>query len=406
MKRAFTFLPLALLLSVSSALYADTTNKATNAQEFMGTLFSGQEQFSNLYRTEELLPSKKVEKSTQPIAWPVGVKAELPTSFLFDGKERATEALLKETDTAALLVIKDGKIRIEQYRETGAIERHWLSMSVAKSVVSALMGIALQEGHIKSLEDTADQYVPALKGSAYENVRIKDILQMSSGARWLEEYGNPDSEIARLGSAMVTGSSLVEFAAGVQPELKPGTFNRYNSADTQVLGLILEAATGQSMADYTKAKLWEPLGAEYDAYWNTDNDGNAMAFVGFNAVARDYARIGETFRLNGQFNGKQIVPAEWVKASVTPDAPHLMPGKRANSDSSMGYGYQWWIPEGDQGDYSAIGILNQFVYVSPKDNTVIVKLSASRNYASKGSEESWREEETIALFRAIAKSLN
>src|SRR5690606_6077473 len=249
-------------------------------------------------------------------------------------------------------------------------------------------------------------YVPALKGSGYENVSIKNILQMSSGARWLEEYGNPDSEIARLGRAMATGSSLVEFVAKIQNELEPGTFNRYSSADTQVLGLILEAATGQSMADYTQAKLWKPLGANHDAYWNTDNDGNAMAFAGFNATARDYARIGEAFRLNGKFNGKQVIPADWVQASITPDAPHLMPGTRDNSDASMGYGYQWWIPEGDEQDYCAIGIRNQFMCISPKHDTVIVKLSASRNYASAGDETSWREYETIGLLREIAGDLD
>jgi CubicO group peptidase (beta-lactamase class C family) len=406
MKLNLKLLPLALLFSFATVLHADTLNKATNAKEFMGTLFSGAEQYSNFYRTEELLPSQKVAKSSQPVAWPEGKAVTLPQHYTYNGKQLPTQALLEETDTAALLVIKDGKIRYENYRLTGSRDRHWMSMSVAKSVVSALMGIAVAEGKIKSIEDTAVTYVPALKGSAYENVRIKDILQMSSGARWLEEYGNPDSEIARLGQAMVSGSSLVEFVSKIQNELKPGTFNRYNSADTQVLGLVLEAATGKSMAAYTQEKLWGPLGATHDAYWNTDNDGNAMAFSGFNATARDYARVGELFRLKGQFNGKQIVPASWVKASVTPDAPHLMPGKRDNSDASMGYGYQWWIPEGEQQDFSAIGILNQFVYVSPKHDTVIVKLSASRNYASAGDESSWRENETIELFRQIAQSID
>ena len=406
MKLRTKLLPLALLLSVTTAVHAETLNKATNAQEFLGTLFSGEEQYSNFYRTEELLPSQKVARSSQPIAWPQGETIELPQHYTYQGKQLSTQALLEETDTAALLVIKGGEIRYENYRLTGAPDRHWMSMSVAKSVVSALIGIAVAEGKIKSIEDTAVTYVPALKGSGYENVSIKNILQMSSGARWLEEYGNPDSEIARLGRAMATGSSLVEFGAKLPNELEPGTFNRYSSAATQVLGLILEAATGQSMADYTQAKRWEPLGANHDAYWNTDNDGNAMAFAGFNATARDYARIGEAFRLNGKFNGKQVIPADWVQSSITPDAPHLMPGTRDNSDASMGYGYQWWIPEGDEQDFCAIGILNQFMCISPKHDTVIVKLSASRNYASAGDESSWREYETIELFREIARNLD
>jgi CubicO group peptidase (beta-lactamase class C family) len=209
----------------------------------------------------------------------------------------------------------------------------------------------------------------------------------------------------RLATSMASGSSFLNFVTSMKGELKPGTFNRYCSADSLVLGLVLEAATGKSLAQYTQEKLWGPLGATQDAYWAKDKAGHTMAFGGYNATARDYARIGELYRLNGKFNGQQIVPASWVKASITPDVPHLVPGKRENSDSTMGYGYQWWLPEGEQHDFSAIGVYNQFVYVNPNHHTVIVKLSASRNYGSPNDETSWREHETIELFREIAKSI-
>ncbi|WP_434597897.1 serine hydrolase [Pseudomonas sp. R3-57] len=279
-------------------------------------------------------------------------------------------------------------------------------MSVAKSFVSALYGVAVAEGTIHSIEDPASKYLPALKGSAYDGVRLKDILQMSSGVRWSEDYADPDSDVARLGRVMASGSSLLNFVRTLKNDVKPGTFNRYCSADTLVLGLVLEAATGKSLAAYTQEKLWQPLGATQDAYWLKDNYENTLTFGGFNATARDYARLGELYRLGGKFNGKQIIPSAWIKDSLTPDAPQLIPGKRSNSDSTMGYGYQWWLPEGQQHDFSAIGIFNQFIYVSPDKQIVIVKLSASRNYAKADKESSWRENETIGFFRQIAESID
>lgn len=399
-------LSLAIMLSVCAGAHADTLNHANNAGEFVSNLFSGAEQNSNFYRLEEIFPSDKVVKSSKPQEWPQGKAVQLPEQYRYDGSQRATQELLEQTETSALLVIKDGQIRYENYWLTGGKQQHWMSMSVAKSFVSALFGIAVADGTIQSIEDPASKYLPALKGSAYDGVRLKDILQMSSGARWKEDYSDPDSEIIRLANTMATGSSLLDFVTAMKAELKPGTVNRYCSADTLVLGLVLEAATGKSLAQYTQEKLWEPLGATRDAYWAKDQDGHALAFGGYNASARDYARLGELYRLDGTFNGKQIVPASWVKDSVTPDAPHLVPGKRANSDSTMGYGYQWWLPEGGQGDFSAIGVYNQFIYVNPAKHTVIVKLSASRHYADSNDESSWREHETIELFRAIANSID
>lgn len=400
--KAFVFV---LAFGAATLTYGAELNHATSSAEFGSTMFSGAEQYSNFYRMEELFPVHRVQKASRPVEWPKGKAIELPAQYSFGGKRLSTQKLLDETETAALLVIKDGKIRYENYWLTGGQDRHWISWSVAKSIVSALYGVAIADGVIASVEDPATKYLPILKGSAYDGVRLKDILQMSSGAYWNEDYANPDSEIMRLSRARAEGSFL-EFVTTMKRELEPGTFNRYNSADTLVLGLVLEAATGKPLAEYTREKLWEPLGATDDGYWIVDKAGSAMAYGGFNATARDYARVGELFRLNGQFNGKQILPAGWIKESITPDAPHLVPGKRSNSDSPMGYGYQWWLPEGGKKDYSAIGVYNQFVYVNPEHNTVIVKLSAWRDYGLTEDESSWRERETIEMFRAIAESID
>ena len=196
------------------------------------------------------------------------------------------------------------------------------------------------------------------------------------------------------------GGSLDDFSASLTNELKPGTFNRYNSTDTQVLGMLLREAIGSSVTKYMQEVLWNPMGAESNAYWLLDSENMEMVYAGFNATARDYAKLGELFRLKGKFNGKQIVPSNWVKSSTTPDAPHLMPGENPLSDFPMGYGYQWWIPD-DSDDFTAAGVYNQFIYVSPENNTVVVKLSANKIYGVSDEASKLSDEETVSFLKAV-----
>jgi CubicO group peptidase (beta-lactamase class C family) len=169
--------------------------------------------------------------------------------------------------------------------------------------------------------------------------------------------------------------------------------------DTQVLGFVLRRATGVSNTDYLESKLWEPLGMQDDAFWMTDDDDKELAAGGLNTTLRDFAKLGELYLHLGDWNGRQIVPRSWVVASVTPDAPHLMPGKRSSSDGVMGYGMQWWIPDAD-GDYTAIGVFNQFIYVNPELQLVIAENSANHRYGTGGSDDD-REAENIAFFKAV-----
>jgi CubicO group peptidase (beta-lactamase class C family) len=228
---------------------------------------------------------------------------------------------------------------------------------------------------------------------------------MSSGARWNEDYSDPKSDINRFGRIMAIGGSMNEFAATLEREHEPGTINHYNSMDTQVLGMLLRRSTGRTIADYMTEKLWHPLGMESDGYWMLDSESMEMAFGGLNATARDYAKLGELYRLGGRWNGRQIVPRAWVHASVTPDAPHLTAEAKAETDFPVGYGYQWWVPAGDEGEYTAIGVYNQFIYVNPSREVVIVKLSAFSDYATSLDESAYREIETIEFFRAIGEHL-
>jgi CubicO group peptidase (beta-lactamase class C family) len=367
--------------------------------DYVNSLFSGASQIQNFQTQREIFPTARISASPNPRPFPKGAPMTLPAAYAYGGASKDLQGFMNETETMALIVLKDGAIRHESYAEWGGPDTHWISHSVAKSFVSAAIGIALDEGLIKSIEQPVTDYVPALgiDGSAYAGVRIKDILQMSSGAGWNEDYSDPNSDIKRLARIRATGGAINEFPATLKRAREPGTFNHYNSANTQVLGMLLVAVTGRSIVDYVQERLWHPLGMEADGYWIVDSTGMEIAYGGLNVIARDYAKIGELYRMNGKWDGKQIVSETWVKASVTPDGPHLLPG----NNSGFGYGYQWWVPEGNEGEYSAIGVYNQFIYVNPTKRVVIVKLSANRRYGLTNDEAGYRTLETTEFLRAI-----
>ena len=371
-------------------------------------MYSGEPQHHSFPYMTHMFPSSELTPSPQPHKLPDGAAVELPASFEFEGTERATAEFLESTDTAAVLVLQAGAVRHEQYWLTGGPNVQWISWSVAKSFVSALIGIAVDEGHIADIEDPMDRYVPALQGSAYEGVTIRSVLEMSSGASWNEDYSDPNSDISRFGAAISGGGSLLDFVSGMAAEREPSTFCQYNSADTQALGHVLIAATGRTITDYMQEKLYTPLGMEAPGYWLLDSDGVEMAFGGLNLTARDYAKFGELFRLGGAWNGQQLVPANWVTSSTTSAEPHLQPGRVTVGGHvfPFGYAHQWWVPDGERGEFSAIGVYNQFVYVDPVAQATVVKLSANRRYGLSTEESDNREGETVAFIRAAISALD
>ena len=391
---------LIILATVVLIITACSQDVGNERLMFVSSLFTGAEQDKNFNRAFKIFPTSKLLASNEPASFQIAQSIDLPSKFSFRGSLIDVEEFLSRTGTSALLIINDGKISYENYWLTGGKDVKWMSMSVSKSFISALVGIAIEQGYIDSVNDSVTKYVPQLKNSAYEGVRIKDVLQMSSGARWNEDYSDPNSDVMRSAKIFATGGSLDDFSASLTNELRPGTFNRYNSTDTQVLGMLLREATGISVTKYMQKVLWNPMGAESDAYWLIDSENMEMVYAGLNATARDYAKLGELFRLKGKFNGKKIVPSSWVKSSTTPDAPHLMPGENPLSDFPMGYGYQWWIPD-DSDDFAAIGVYNQFIYVSPENNTVVVKLSANKIYGTSDEISILSEEETVSFLKAV-----
>jgi CubicO group peptidase (beta-lactamase class C family) len=383
-------------------MYKDLYTRVT----VLGTLFSGEEQYENLNRFYKFIDSSTLSPSSNPLNFKSSKTISLPSSFNFNDAVIGTENFLQRTDTSALLILQNGRIQFEKYWLTGGENVQWMSMSVAKSFISALVGIAIRDGHINNIEEAISDYVPELKNSPYNNVRIKDVLQMSSGASWNEDYSDPESDINRWAKIFALGGSFDEFIQTLSDDFKPGTRNRYNSMDTQALGMLVNRATGKTITNYMTEMLWHPMGASNEGYWLLDSEGMEMAFAGLNITARDYAKFGELYRLDGKLNGQQIVPKSWVKDSITPDGPHLTPGDNPLSDYPLGYGYQWWVPEGDKGEFMAIGVYNQMIYVAPESNMVIVKLSANSSYGTAEDTGIASELETIEFFRAIAnKSL-
>jgi len=376
--------------------------------QFVASMFSGADQVENFRNMDAIFPTRKIARGGEPYLIPQGAEIDLPKTYTYEGKTLDSAKFLDDTDTTALVVVQHGKIVHEEYWRGNTKDSRTISWSVGKSFISALVGIAVHEGKIKSIDDQITAYAPELKGTGYDGVTIKNALQMSSGVGWNEDYSDQNSDIARFGRTLAFGGSMVEFAKTLKQARTPGTYNLYNSMDAQVLGLVLKNATGETPSDYLSKKIWSRIGAERDAYWVLDDAGNELAAGGVNVTARDYAKFGLLYLHEGKWNDEQLVPADWVKASHTPDAPYLMPGQNENkseTSAGMGYGYFWWIPAEVNGPFSAIGIYNQFIYVDPAHDLVIVKTSANHSYGGGATEASYRELETFALFRAIADAL-
>lgn len=323
---------------------------------------------------------------------------QLPAHYHYAGETRGTSQFIEDTDTTGLIVTSGNEILYEAYFHGNTETSRTILWSVSKSVVSALMGIAVEEGFIGKISDPVTDYVPTLSASGYNGVPIKDLLQMSSGIRFNEDYFDKSSDFSKMASPSVgLGGPLEDVLLTLEREREPGSAHNYASSDTQVLGMVIRQATGMDLSTYAETRLWKPAGMEFDAYWLTDSSGVESAFGGFNATLRDLARFGNIYLHEGFWNGRQIVPQEWVNASITADADHLLP-----RENSLGYGYQWWIPGGGHGDFLAMGIYGQMIYVNPQHNIVIARTSAYKEYEQDGEA---MELESIAFMRTLASAL-
>lgn len=401
MKKVLKYLGIALLglLAIALVLGLVYRKKLIRVNQ-VNHLFDADQITHNFMNMANTIPTNEIKNAGTPYMFPKGTTVELPKVFDYFGTQQNTEEFLQHINNSGFVMLHNDSIIYEHYRLGHTPETHHISWSVSKSFVSALFGIAVDEGHIKSLEEAVTDYVPELKGSGYDGVRIKDVLQMSSGVMFNEDYADFNSDINRMGRTIAFGSSMDKFAASLGPDRKPGTFNHYVSIDTHVLGMIIRKATGKPMHELLEEKIWSKLGMESNAYWLKDDYGVSFVLGGLNATLRDYMRFGRLYLNNGNWNGEQIVSEEWVQASITPDAPHLMPGENANSTTNLGYGYQWWIPSKPDGDFLAVGIHSQSIYVNQKKNLVIAFNSSNAHFNEPDDNSKMM---FIQLFQEIAK---
>ncbi|GAB3270366.1 serine hydrolase domain-containing protein [Parahaliea aestuarii] len=381
MKNTPSFLrPLLLTAALGSAFAqaAGVTIGGTDSGEQAAgftALFAG-DRFENFRHMERFVPTSVMPPSSNP--WRLGAADNsLSYSGDFLGEDTSLEDFIELSDTSALLVIKDGKVIYEQYRHGDSVDSLHTSFSVAKSFTSALLGIALAEGKIDSLDDPIRKYLPQLDSPTFDNVTIKHVLQMSSGVRFDETYTDPESDINRM-TTLVPPMTYLEYINTLDREHPPGTYNHYASINTQLLGILLVRVTGESLTEYMNSRLWQPLGMENRGLWTLDGEGQELAMGGLAASARDYAKLGLLYLNDGKRGDQRILPEGWVQASVTPNEPHLMPGENPASSSVSGYQYQWWTPRNWDGDYLARGIWGQNIYVHPGNRVVIVKLAADQ----------------------------
>ncbi len=302
---------------------------------------------------------------------------------------------LQDRAVTGLVVLKNGNLRYEDYYLGTSPDDLRISWSVAKSFLSALVGVLIDEGAIASIDDPVVKYAPSLKNSAYENASLKDVLQMSSGVTFDEDYLDKNSDINRMGREIALGGTLDGFAANLSETfVEPGSVMQYVSIDTHVVGMVVRGATGRSIAELLSEKIIRPLGLEKEPYYLTDGEGVAFVLGGLNLTTRDYARFGQMVLQDGLYNGQQIVPKDWIRASTRASA-NTETGKN-------GYGYQWWIPIVNpvEGEFFARGIYGQYIYINRDLGVVIAVNSADRGFRGEGVAVN-----NIAILRVIADQL-
>jgi CubicO group peptidase (beta-lactamase class C family) len=301
---------------------------------------------------------------------------------------------VKERSVTALVVLKGGEIVHESYYHGTSPEDLRISWSVAKSYLSALFGVLLDEGVIASIDDPVTQYAPALVGGAYEAATIRNVLNMASGVTFDEDYLDQKSDINRMGRVLALGGSMDDFASTLTETFTaPGAEWKYVSIDTHVLSMVVRGATGRSIAELLSEKIIAPMGLEHEPYYLTDGFGTSFVLGGLNLITRDYARMGQMFLQKGNYNGTQIVPEDWVDASTVPSAP--------TAAGAIGYGYQWWIPTGAvEGEFMARGVYGQYVYINRARGIVIATNAADRKFRQEGVSK-----KNVAIFRIIADNI-
>jgi CubicO group peptidase (beta-lactamase class C family) len=306
------------------------------------------------------------------------------------------DAFMDSQRAAALVIVHDGKVRLEQYGLDFGPEGRWTSFSVAKSFTSTLVGAAIKDGYIKSIDDMVSEYIPDLKGSAYDNVTIEQLLTMTSGVKWNEDYADPQSDVALFTAhkAEPGVDVTVSYMRQLEAEAEPGTKWVYKTGETNLIGVLASSAANKTLAEYLSEKVWKPFGMEQDATWLLGSTGHEISGCCIQAATRDYARFGLFIMGGGMAGGEQVLPDGWITQATTKQAEIGAPGR--------GYGYQWWTM--DDGAYIAQGIFGQGIFIDPKRNLVIASNGTWPHATDR--QGGTQGEERLAFYRQVQEAID
>lgn len=382
----------ALLLAATSGLRAEAPfiDPATDAEHFgppQGILFWTPEQqvagFRNIVR---IFPTRTVHAGNAVLELPEAPVDLGPLTIRSGDTSMTLDEYFVRQNVAGLLVLKDGNVVYERYGLGNDRDSRWISFSVTKSVVSMLIGAAIRDGYIASVDEKVSDYLPRLKGSPYDDSTIRDVLQMSSGVQWNEDYSDPESDV---NSASWETLALYDYLGRKKREYPPGTVFNYNTAETNLVGTLLRSAIGNNLSTFLEVKIWQPFGMEADAYWTlTEPGGGEFGGCCINATLRDYGRLGLFALGNGRLeDGTPVLPEDWMTESTTPAATY------------PGYGYQWWLEDGSA--YRASGIFGQGICIYP-DQQVVVALHSAWAAANRPEDRELKG----ALCDALAEALS
>ncbi len=369
------------------SLDKDMRNLASNMPTSRDVLFWNDAERSAAFRAMDRMPilakSNVIEAGESVYPLPKGPELKIA----------GLDAYMKAQRTAALVVVHDGKIRLENYGLGFDGNGRWTSFSVAKSLTSTLVGAAIRDGHIKSIDDKVTDYIPELKGSAYDNVSISQLLTMTSGVKWNEDYEDPNSDVARFNEhkAEPGVDVTVSYMRTLPREAPAGTKWVYKTGETNLIGVLVSKATGKKLSDYLSEKIWAPFGMEQDASWLLGATGHEISGCCIQAATRDMARVGQFMLGGGIAGGKPVLPDGWIAAGTVKNADIGVAGR--------GYGYQWWTY--DDGTYAAQGIFGQGIFIDPKRKLVI---ASNSNWPSATHEVS--AEARQAFYRQVQQAID
>lgn len=353
-------------------------------------LFWNEPQRDAAFRALDRLPSfvqkkRVVAAGSAPRPLPPGPPLKLPLDL---------DAYMAGQRASALLVLHDGKLRLERYGLGLDADGRWTSFSVAKSVTSVLVGAAIHDGHIRSMDDKVSAYIPQLKGSAYDDVSIRQLLTMTSGVQWTEDYADPKSDVALFTKHKAEDGSdaLVDYLRRLPRAAPPGTRWNYSTGETNLVGVLVSTATGRPLAHYLSEKIWMPAGMEQQATWLINRSGQEISGCCLQATPRDFARYGQFVLEGARIGGRGIVPEGWLAEATRSQADIGRPGR--------GYGYQWWTF--DDGSFAGRGIFGQGLFIDPKRKLVI---ASNGNWAG-GARDPAAGDAREAFYRAVQKAVD